>query len=101
MLFIDLFEADWLSVGLLLTLAAVLLRESPPTLPLPVEFVAGGEGNPELVEERFPGLGGSGRSGMLDELLIDVLMLEEEVEPRKIADSGRLLFPYARRVVLI
>jgi len=91
-----------LSVCLLLTLPAVLLRESPPTLPLPVELVAGGEGNPELVEERFeaaPGLGGSGRSGMLDELLIVVFMLEEE--PRKIADIGRLLFPYARRVVLI
>ena len=84
-------------------LPAVLLRESPPTLPLPVEFVAGGEGNPELVEERFeaaPGLGGSGRSGMLDELLIEVLMLEEGVEPRKMADIGRLLFPYALRVVL-
>ena len=93
-----------MSVCRLLTLAAVLLRESPPTLPLPVELVAGGEGNPELVEERFeaaPGLGGSGRSGMLDELLIVVFMLEEEVEPRKIADIGRLLFPYARRVVLI
>ena len=95
-----------MSAGLLLTPPAVLLLESPPTLPLPVEFVAGGEGNPELVEERFeaaPGLGGSGRSGMLDEVLIAVFMLEEEVEvePRKIADSGRLLFPYARRVVLI
>lgn len=103
MLFIDLFEADWLSVGFLLTLPAVLLRESPPTLPLPVEFVAGGEGNPELVEERFeavPGLGGSGRSGILDELLIVVFTLEEEVEPRKIADIGRLVFPYARRVLI-
>ena len=93
-----------MSVGLLLTPPAVLLRESPPTLPLPVEFVAGGEGNPELVDERFeaaPGLGGSGRSGILDELLIAVLMLGEEPEPRKIADIGRLLFPYARRVVLI
>lgn len=81
-----------------------MLLESPPTLPLPVEFVAGGEGNPELVEDRFeaaPGLGGSGRSGMLDEVLMVVLRLEEEVEPRKIADIGRLLFPYARRVVLI
>ena len=93
-----------MSAGILLTLPVVLLRESPPTLPLPVEFVAGGEGNPELVEEGFeaaPGLGGSGRSGMLDELLIFVFILEAEVEPRKIADSGRLLFPYARRVVLI
>ena len=91
-------------VGLLLTLPEGLLRESPATLPLPVEFVAGGEGNPELVEERFeaaPGLGGSGRSGMLNELLIAESMLEEEVEPRKIADIGRLLFPCVRRVVLI
>lgn len=105
MSFIDLFEAEWLSAGLLLTLPAVLLRESPPTLPLPVEFVAGGEGNPELVEERFeaaPGLGGSGRSGMLDELLIvEFMLVEEEAEPRKIADIGRLLLPYVRRVVLI
>jgi hypothetical protein len=93
-----------LRVGLLLTLPEGLLRESPATLPLPVEFVAGGEGNPELVEERFeaaPGLGGSGRSGMLNELLIAESMLEEEVEPRKIADIGRLLFPCVRRVVLI
>lgn len=93
-----------MSVGLLLTPPAVLLRESPPTLPLPVEFVAGGEGNPELVEEMFeaaPGLGGSGRSGMLDEVLIVEFMLVEESEPRKIADTGRLLLPYVRLVVLI
>lgn len=91
--------------GLLLTLPAVLLRESPPTLPLPVEFVAGGEGNPELVEERFeaaPGLGGSGRSGMLDEVLnAELMLVEEEAEPMKIADTGRLLLPCARPVVLI
>lgn len=70
-----------------------------------MEFVAGGEGSPELVEERFeaaPGLGGSGRSGMLDEVLIEELMLVEEgAEPRKIADIGRLLVPFARPVVLI
>lgn len=102
-LFIDLFEVELLGASLLLTLPAVLLRESPPTLPLPVEFVAGGEGNPELVEERFeeaPGLGGSGRSGMLGELLVVVFMLEEEPEPRKIADIGRLLFPCARRMLI-
>ena len=67
--------------------------------------MAGGEGSPELVEERFeaaPGLGGSGKSGMLDEVLIEEFMLvEEEAEPRKIADIGLLLVPYARRVVLI
>ena len=81
-----------------------MLRESPPTLPLPVEFVTGREGNPELVEEKFeatPRLGGSGRLGMLDEVLVVVLRLEEEVKPRKIADIGRLVFPYAQRVVLI
>ena len=70
-----------------------------------MEFVAGGEGNPELVEERFeaaPGLGGSGRSGMLDEVLIVEPILDEEgAEPRKIADKGRLLVPWARPVVLI
>jgi hypothetical protein len=37
-----------------------------PVLPLPVEFVAGGEGNPEPVE--LTGLGGSGRSGMPGEV---------------------------------
>jgi hypothetical protein len=35
-----------------------------PVLPLPVEFVAGGEGSPEPFELVLaPGLGGSGRSG--------------------------------------
>ena len=52
-----LFEAKWLGVGLLLTLSEGLLRESPAMLPLPVEFVAGGEGSPELVEEREAALG--------------------------------------------
>ena len=32
-----------------------------PALPLPVEFVAGGDGSPELLLRT--GLGGSGRSG--------------------------------------
>jgi len=79
-----------LSVGLLLTFSAVLLREYPLTLPLLVEFVVGGEDDPELVEERFktaPGPGGSGKPGMLDELQIVVSMLKE-VEPREIADIG-------------
>jgi len=34
-----------------------------PVLPLPVEFVAGGDGRPELLLRT--GLGGSGRSGRL------------------------------------
>lgn len=35
-----------------------------PVLPLPVEFVAGGEGKPDLMEPALEvGLGGSGRSG--------------------------------------
>lgn len=101
----DLLEVELLRPSLLLTLPMVLLRESPPTLPLPVEFVAGGEGNPELVEEIFdaaPGLGGSGKSGMLDELLIvEFRLVKEGAWPRKIADIGRLLLPFARRVVLI
>ena len=74
-------------------------------LPLPVEFVAGGEGNPELVEERFeaaPGLGGSGRSGMLEEVLIvEPILVEEEAEPIKIADIGRFSLAFVRRVTLI
>jgi hypothetical protein len=53
-----------------------------PTLPLPVEFVAGGDGRPESLESA-PGLGGSGKSGRFE--------LEEFNEPRKIAETGRLL----------
>lgn len=52
-----------------------------PALSLPVEFVAGGEGRPECVDEA-PGLGGSGKSGRF----------EGEgagPAPRKIADKGR------------
>lgn len=64
--------------GLRLTLPAL-----SPTLPLPVEFVAGGEGRPESLEEESPGLGGSGKSGMKVEV--------ELLEPRKIADTGRLV----------
>lgn len=44
----------------------IVPRESPPVLPPQAKSVAGGEGIPELVEERFeaaPGLGGSGRGG--------------------------------------
>lgn len=57
---------------------------SSPVLPLPVEFVAGGDGRPEPEPfDAAPGLGGgSGRSGKL---------LGEETEPRKIADKGRAL----------
>jgi hypothetical protein len=46
-------------------------------LPLSVEFVAGGEGRPEPLE-LAPGLGGSGKSGMLLDW------------PMKIAEAGRL-----------
>lgn len=56
---------------------------SSPVLPLPVEFVAGGEGRPELFDAA-PGLGGgSGKSGKL---------FGEDTEPKKIADKGRDLF---------
>jgi len=41
----------------------VLVLLPPVVLPLPVEFVAGGEGKPEPFE-LDPGLGGSGKSGM-------------------------------------
>jgi hypothetical protein len=51
---------------------------------LPVEFVAGGEGRPEL-SDAAPGLGGGcGKSGNL--------LLGVGPEPRKIADKGRDLF---------
>ena len=39
--FIDMLEVEWLRVGLLLAPSALLLHESPPTLPLTVEFFAG------------------------------------------------------------
>lgn len=63
------------------TLPALLLLLSP-TLPLPVELVAGGEGSPESWE--VDGLGGSGRSGMDGGEEVGV-----EPEPMKIADKGR------------
>jgi hypothetical protein len=44
-----------------LSLTAILFGS--PVLPLPVEFVAGGDGSPEPLE-LAPGLGGSGRSGI-------------------------------------
>ena len=57
---------------------------SSPVLPLPVEFVAGGDGKPEPLPESLdsaPGLGGgSGNDGRL---------FGEEIEPKKIADKGR------------
>ena len=57
-----------------------------------------------LVVERFeaaPGLGGSGRLGMLDEVLMVAFMLGEEPdEPRNMADIG-CLCSHTRRVVLI
>jgi hypothetical protein len=69
------------------------LAVSSPVLPLPVEFVAGGEGRPEL-SEAAPGLGGgSGKSGNL--------LLGVDMEPRKMADNGRdLLEAKERRVVI-
>ena len=51
-----------------------------PTLPLPVEFVAGGEGRPDALDEVL-GLGGSGRSGRVGGVSL--------VDPMKIADKGR------------
>lgn len=47
-------------------LSRIAMLCGSPVLPLPVEFVAGGEGKPEPLE-LAPGLGGSGRSGMLSE----------------------------------
>jgi hypothetical protein len=67
------------------------LRTLPPSAllspPLPVEFVAGGEGRPDLYERSDPssGPGGSGRSGKFggDGLLA--------VSPINMADNGRRL----------
>jgi len=58
-----------------------------------VEFVAGGEGSPEAIDD--DGLGGSGRSGMDggDEKGV-------EPEPMKIADRGRDLGASAGRGVI-
>jgi len=53
-----------------------------PVEPLPVEFVAGGEGRPDEVDAALGLSGGSGRSGMICSLGSN--------DPRKIADKGRL-----------
>lgn len=60
------------------------LTVSSPVLPLPVEFVAGGDGRPDPEPfDAAPGLGGgSGRSGKL---------FGEETDPKKMADNGREL----------
>jgi hypothetical protein len=79
----------WGWINLYLPLLTLLLLLSP-MLPLPVEFVAGGDGSPEWVEEEL-GLGGSGKSGILGE--------EELLEPRKIADKGRLFEKEGREVI--
>lgn len=56
-----------------------------PVDPLPVEFVAGGDGRPDAVETALGLSGGSGRSGMLSSL--GSLGVND---PRNIADKGRL-----------
>lgn len=54
-----------------------------PTLPLPVEFVAGGDGRPDAESvDDAPGLGGSGRSGRLGGV-------EPGLGPMYMADKGR------------
>lgn len=62
---------------------------SPPLLPLPVEFDAGGEGSPE---DEWGLLGGSGSSGSLEST--------ELAEPMYIADDGRFLVASAGRDVI-
>ena len=61
-----------------------------PTLPLPVELVAGGDGRPDV--EEVLGLGGSGRSGRVGGV--------EPAEPMKIADKGRDFLAWGRRGVI-
>ena len=65
------------------------LVQLSPLLPLPVEFVAGGEGKPE---EEFGLLGGSGRSGSFVSI--------ELAEPTYIADDGRFLVASTGRGVI-
>src|ERR1700753_1242870 len=64
-LLMDLSEANRLRASLLPTPPEGLLRESPATLPIPVEFVASQEGSSEPVKEGEAALvpDGSGRSG--------------------------------------
>lgn len=62
---------------------------SPPLLPLPVEFDAGGDGNPE---DEWGLLGGSGSSGSF--------VSNELAEPMYIADDGRFLVARAGRDVI-
>jgi len=58
-----------------------------PVLPLPVEFVAGGEGSPEPM-----GLGGSGRSGMVCGTELTLLLAGVDgVLPIYMAERGRSL----------
>ena len=69
-----------------------------PVLPLPVEFVAGGEGRPEPIERILElGLGGSGSSGSRGLLTVDncgecdgswIPEVEPAPLPMKTADTG-------------
>lgn len=69
-----------------------------PVLPLPVEFVAGGEGKPEPIERMLElGLGGSGSSGSCGLLKVDscgecngswLPEVEPAPLPMKTADTG-------------
>jgi len=68
-----------------LPVVALLLS---PVEPLPVEFVAGGEGRPDEDEGAVGLSGGSGRSGRSGRLTL--LFSLGGNDPRKIADKGRL-----------
>lgn len=73
-----------------------------PVLPLPVEFVAGGEGSPDLIDPTLEcGLEGSGRSGRPAGGVPSIKLAYAEAEwerswmlglgpfPMKTADTGR------------
>lgn len=88
----DTFETEY-GLWVLRSRKLPVLVGSSPLLPfpLPLEFVAGGEGSPDLGGVEGPaepsGLGGSGNLGRPGGVELD----EEPSEPMKMADRGRWL----------
>ena len=89
-------EKRWEGLGRRLGPSFVGFVLSSPTLPLPVELVAGGEGRPG--DEPGPGLGGSGSLGRSEDAVLDAE--EEASEPMKMADRGRSLRESCERRVI-
>lgn len=83
------YEVRWVAVEVRLRrLPVFAVPVSSPTLPLPVEFVAGGEGRPvSETSGEPPGLGGSGNRGKSGGVELE----DELKDPMKMADKGRCL----------